>query len=105
MPRITVPDGSTRSFVDGPASEAEVAASIGQGFARAALAIKVDGVLCDAIGRDRRCGTLQVDFNLPGRLGASCVGEDGERHMPVTIHRAMLGSVPPEQSLAGDGSC
>ena len=54
---------------------------------------KLEFVLRDAIGRDWQCGTVQVDFNLPGRLGASYVGEDGERHVPVMIHRAMLGSI------------
>ena len=54
---------------------------------------KLEFVLRDAIGRDWQCGTVQVDFNLPGRLGASYVGEDGERRVPVMIHRAMLGSI------------
>ena len=47
----------------------------------------------DAIGRDWQCGTLQVDFVLPGRLGAEYVGEDGQRHTPVMLHRAILGSL------------
>ena len=54
---------------------------------------KLEFVLRDAIGRDWQCGTVQVDFNLSGRLGASYVGEDGERHVPVILHRAMLGSI------------
>jgi threonyl-tRNA synthetase len=54
---------------------------------------KLEFVLRDAIGRDWQCGTVQVDFNLPGRLGATYVGEDGERHQPVMLHRAMLGSL------------
>ena len=54
---------------------------------------KLEFVLRDAIGRDWQCGTLQVDLNLPGRLGASYIGEDGERHTPVMLHRAMLGSL------------
>ncbi|MBF2760279.1 MAG: threonine--tRNA ligase [Ectothiorhodospiraceae bacterium AqS1] len=54
---------------------------------------KLEFVLRDAIGRDWQCGTVQVDFNLPQRLGASYVGEDGARHTPVMLHRAMLGSV------------
>ncbi|MCP5152321.1 MAG: threonine--tRNA ligase [Ectothiorhodospiraceae bacterium] len=54
---------------------------------------KLEFVLRDAIGRDWQCGTVQVDFNLPVRLGASYVGEDGERHVPVMLHRAMLGSM------------
>lgn len=54
---------------------------------------KLEFVLRDAIGRDWQCGTLQVDLNLPARLGASYVGEDGQRHIPVMLHRAMLGSI------------
>ena len=53
---------------------------------------KLEFVLTDAIGRDWQCGTLQVDFVLPDRLGASYVGEDGARHRPVMLHRAILGS-------------
>ncbi len=54
---------------------------------------KLEFVLRDAIGRDWQCGTLQVDLNLPGRLGASFVGEDGQKHPPVMLHRAMFGSL------------
>jgi threonyl-tRNA synthetase len=54
---------------------------------------KIEFVLRDAIGRDWQCGTLQVDLNLPGRLGASYIGEDGERHTPVMLHRAIFGSL------------
>ncbi len=53
---------------------------------------KLEFVLRDAIGRDWQCGTLQVDFNTPGRLDAEYVGEDGARHRPVMLHRAILGS-------------
>ena len=53
---------------------------------------KLEFVLTDAIGRDWQCGTFQVDFVLPDRLGATYVGEDGERHRPVMLHRAILGS-------------
>ena len=53
---------------------------------------KLEFVLRDAIGRDWQCGTLQVDFVLPERLDASYVGEDGARHRPVMLHRAILGS-------------
>jgi len=49
-------------------------------------------VLTDAIGRDWQCGTHQVDFVLPERLDANYVGEDGEKHRPVMLHRATLGS-------------
>ena len=53
---------------------------------------KLEFVLRDAIGRDWQCGTLQVDFVLPERLDATYVGEDGDRHRPVMLHRAILGS-------------
>ena len=53
---------------------------------------KLEFVLRDAIGRDWQCGTFQVDFVLPERLGANYVGEDGEKHRPVMLHRAILGS-------------
>ena len=53
---------------------------------------KLDFHLRDAIGREWQCGTLQVDFNLPERLDAEYVGEDGARHRPVMLHRAILGS-------------
>ncbi len=53
---------------------------------------KLEFVLKDAIGREWQCGTLQVDYILPERLGASYVGEDGARHRPVMLHRAVLGS-------------
>jgi threonyl-tRNA synthetase len=54
---------------------------------------KLEFVLRDAIGRDWQCGTLQVDLNMPGRLGASYIGEDGQKHTPVMLHRAMFGSL------------
>ncbi|NIV17936.1 MAG: threonine--tRNA ligase [Woeseiaceae bacterium] len=54
---------------------------------------KLEFVLRDAIGRDWQCGTLQVDLNMPGRLGASYVGEDGNKHLPVMLHRAIFGSL------------
>ncbi|QQP89119.1 threonine--tRNA ligase [Skermanella sp. TT6] len=54
---------------------------------------KLEFVLRDAIGRDWQCGTLQVDFVLPERLDAEYVGEDGQRHRPVMLHRAILGSM------------
>ena len=53
---------------------------------------KLEFVLRDAIGRDWQCGTLQVDFVLPERLNASYIGEDGQKHRPVMLHRAILGS-------------
>ena len=54
---------------------------------------KIEFVLRDAIGREWQCGTVQVDLNLPGRLGVTYVGEDGNRHIPVLIHRAIFGSL------------
>ena len=54
---------------------------------------KLEYVLRDAIGRDWQCGTLQVDLNLPERLGAFYIGADGEKYTPVMLHRAMFGSL------------
>ncbi len=54
---------------------------------------KLEFVLRDAIGRDWQCGTLQVDLNLPGRLGATYIGEDGNKKTPVMLHRALFGSL------------
>lgn len=54
---------------------------------------KVEFHLTDAIGRTWQCGTLQLDFNLPERLDASYIGEDSQRHRPVMLHRAILGSL------------
>jgi threonyl-tRNA synthetase len=53
---------------------------------------KLDFKLTDAIGREWQCGTFQADFNLPERLDASYIGADGDRHRPVMLHRAVLGS-------------
>jgi threonyl-tRNA synthetase len=53
---------------------------------------KLEFVLKDAIGRDWQCGTLQVDFTMPERLDATYIGEDGKRHRPVMLHRAILGT-------------
>jgi len=54
---------------------------------------KLEFVLRDAIGRDWQCGTLQVDLNLPGRLGATYIDEDGQKKTPVMLHRALFGSL------------
>jgi len=54
---------------------------------------KIDFVLRDSIGRDWQCGTLQVDLNLPLRLGASYVAKDGSKKVPVMLHRALFGSL------------
>jgi len=54
---------------------------------------KIEFVLRDAIGRDWQCGTLQVDLNLPERLGASYVAKDGNKKIPVMLHRALFGSL------------
>ncbi|MEM1237384.1 MAG: threonine--tRNA ligase [Pseudomonadota bacterium] len=53
---------------------------------------KLEFTLTDAIGREWQCGTLQVDTNMPERLGAAYIGEDGAKHTPVMLHRACLGS-------------
>ena len=54
---------------------------------------KIEFTLHDCLGRAWQCGTIQLDFSMPGRLGASYIGEDGEKHVPVMIHRAILGSL------------
>ncbi len=54
---------------------------------------KIEFSLKDCIGRVWQCGTIQVDFSMPGRLGAEYVAEDGNRHTPVMLHRAILGSL------------
>ena len=54
---------------------------------------KIEFVLRDAIGRDWQCGTLQIDLNLPARLGASYVDKDGTKKIPVMLHRALFGSL------------
>ncbi|WP_413219820.1 threonine--tRNA ligase [Tritonibacter mobilis] len=53
---------------------------------------KLEFVLTDAIGRDWQCGTLQIDPNLPERLDATYIGQDGDKHRPLMLHRATLGS-------------
>ena len=53
---------------------------------------KLDFVVKDAIGREWTCGTIQLDYVLPERLGAEYIGEDGQKHRPVMLHRAILGS-------------
>jgi threonyl-tRNA synthetase len=54
---------------------------------------KIEFSLKDCLGRVWQCGTLQLDFALPQRLDAHYVGEDNERHIPVMLHRAILGSL------------
>lgn len=54
---------------------------------------KLEFVLRDAIGRDWQCGTLQVDLNMPGRLGATFIGEDSAKHTPIMLHQAIFGSL------------
>ncbi|MBQ7080323.1 MAG: threonine--tRNA ligase, partial [Fibrobacter sp.] len=54
---------------------------------------KLEFTLKDSLGRDWQCGTIQVDFNLPQRLGAEYVGKDNQKHIPVMLHRAAVGSI------------
>ena len=81
-------EGALKEAVD--ASGLEYQINPGEG---AFYGPKIEFVLRDAIGRDWQLGTLQVDFVLPERLDASYVGEDGARHRPVMLHRAILGSM------------
>jgi len=53
---------------------------------------KIEFALKDCMGREQQCGTIQVDFSMPARLGAQYVGEDNNRHTPVMLHRAIFGS-------------
>jgi len=72
------------------ASKLEYSVNKGEG---AFYGPKIEFVLRDAIGRDWQCGTLQVDLNLPARLGASYVNKDGNKKVPVMLHRALFGSI------------
>ena len=54
---------------------------------------KIDFSLKDCLGRVWQCGTMQVDFSMPGRLGAQYIAEDGSKQVPVMLHRAILGSI------------
>ena len=54
---------------------------------------KLEFILRDAIGREWQCGTIQVDMNLPQRFDINYIGEDGEKHQPVMLHRALFGSI------------
>jgi len=72
------------------ASKLEYSTNKGEG---AFYGPKIEFVLRDAIGRDWQCGTLQVDLNLPGRLDASYVDNDGTKKVPVMLHRALFGSL------------
>ena len=81
-------EGALRSAVE--AAGLEYTMNPGEG---AFYGPKLEFVLRDAIGRDWQCGTLQVDFVLPERLGAEYIGEDGAAHRPVMLHRAILGSM------------
>ncbi len=72
------------------ASKLEYSVNKGEG---AFYGPKIEFVLTDAIGRDWQCGTLQVDLNLPDRLGATYVNKSGEKKVPVMLHRALFGSL------------
>ena len=74
------------------ASEGKIKTAINPGEG-AFYGPKFEYVLRDAIGRDWQCGTTQIDFNLPERFGAFYIGSDGEKHVPVMIHRAICGSM------------
>ncbi len=71
-------------------SGVEFAISPGEG---AFYGPKIEYTLKDAIGREWQCGTMQVDFQMPGRLGAEYVAEDNSRQVPVMLHRAIVGSL------------
>ena len=84
-------DKAEASLLDAvKASKLEYSINKGEG---AFYGPKIEFVLRDAIGRDWQCGTLQVDLNLPERLGASYVDKDGVKKIPVMLHRALFGSL------------
>ena len=84
-------DKSEKALMDAvKAANLDVTLNPGEG---AFYGPKLEFVLRDAIGRDWQCGTLQVDFVLPERLNASYIGDDDQRHRPVMLHRAILGSL------------
>ena len=95
-PEIRAGDDATWDKAEKALTDATIAAQLetslnpGEG---AFYGPKLEFVLRDAIGRDWQCGTLQVDFVLPERLGADYVAEDGTRRRPVMLHRAILGSI------------
>ena len=60
---------------------------------------KIDNYLKDSMGRVWQCGTVQLDMNLPERFDLAYIGEDGEKHRPIMLHRAMLGSIERFTSL------
>ncbi|MBB1499173.1 threonine--tRNA ligase [Paracoccus sp. MC1862] len=89
--------GSDESWDHAEAALANAVTAAGHGYEifpgeGAFYGPKLEFVLTDAIGRDWQCGTLQVDPNLPERLDAEYVGEDGQKHRPIMLHRAVLGS-------------
>ena len=84
-------DKAEKALLDAvKASKLEYTVNKGEG---AFYGPKIEFVLRDAIGRDWQCGTLQVDLNLPGRLEASFVDKDGNKKIPVMLHRALFGSL------------
>ncbi|MBE7635482.1 threonine--tRNA ligase [Sneathiella sp. P13V-1] len=95
-PDVRAGDDATWNKSEGALKEAVEAAGLeytmnpGEG---AFYGPKLEFVLTDAIGRDWQCGTLQVDFVLPERLNANYIGEDGAKHRPVMLHRAIFGSM------------
>jgi len=95
-PEVRAGEDATWDKAEGSLKEAVEAAGLdytlnpGEG---AFYGPKLEFVLTDAIGRDWQCGTLQVDFVLPERLNANYVGEDGAKHRPVMLHRAIFGSM------------
>ena len=88
---ISIWDKAEKALLDAvKASKLEYTINKGEG---AFYGPKIEFVLRDAIGRDWQCGTLQVDLNLPGRLDASFVDNDGTKKVPVMLHRALFGSL------------
>ena len=85
--------GQGRAGADGEPARARAASSRSRPGEGAFYGPKIEYTLKDAIGRQWQCGTMQVDFSMPERLDAEYVGEDGARHRPVMLHRAIVGSM------------
>jgi threonyl-tRNA synthetase len=81
-------EGALRNALDKNGIEYEIAENDA-----AFYGLKIDNYLKDSMGRVWQCGTVQLDMNLPERFDLSYIGEDGEKHRPIMLHRAMLGSI------------
>ena len=86
-------EGALKHALDANGIEYEIAPGDAAFYGAAFYGPKIDNYLKDALGRTWQCGTVQLDMNLPERFDLSYIGEDGEKHRPIMLHRAMLGSI------------